>query len=88
MLAIHGVCTVHTFESELSSCNQSVCYPVLWNFLVVLRRFDMHFNEGSSSSYFFTATLRISTTRKLSPVRLIHFIVHSIGINSHERNLK
>jgi hypothetical protein len=45
MLAICGVCTMHTFGSELSYCNQSVCCPIPWNFLVVLRRFDMQFNE-------------------------------------------
>jgi hypothetical protein len=45
MLAICGVCTMHRFESELSSRNQSVCYTIPWNFPVVARRFDMQFNE-------------------------------------------
>jgi hypothetical protein len=45
MLAIRGVCTMHTFGPELSSRNQSVCYPIPRNFLVVFRRFDTQFNE-------------------------------------------
>ena len=45
MLAICGVCTMHTLGSELSSHNQIVCYAISWNFLVVLRKFDMQFNE-------------------------------------------
>jgi hypothetical protein len=74
MLAICGVCTVHAFGSELSYRNQSVCYPIPWNFLVVLRRLDMQFNE--------VAPLHIFSQLSFE-VRL-----HRIGINSHERILK
>lgn len=74
MLAICGVCNTHTFGLELSSRNQSVCYPVPWNFLVVLSRFDMQFNEVAPLHIFFTATLRSSTTRILSTIHLINYI--------------
>ena len=36
MLAICGVCTMGKFGSELSSRNQSVCYPIPSNFLAGL----------------------------------------------------
>jgi hypothetical protein len=60
MLAIRGVCTVHMFGSELSSRNQSVRYPIPWNFLVVLRRFDLTFKEEAPLHIFSQLPFEVS----------------------------